>query len=148
MITGGSEVVDALTEMTTSSTEARRRELLGQIAELGPVLSGSITERRSRCGNPRCRCQHDPHAWHGPYFVWTRKLDGKTVSKNLTAEQAATYRTWLTQARRLHELVAELEQLGAEAMAATEGWAPPPPPPPDRRRQPHQARAEVGDRDS
>ena len=131
--------------MVERDTEARAARLAEQIAELGLVLAGSITERRARCGNARCRCQRDVKAWHGPYFVWTRKLDGKTVSKNLSPEQAATYRPWLERARRLHELVAELEQLGAEAMAKAEGWPVPAAPPPDRRRQPHRP-SSVGDR--
>ena len=70
--------------------EEQARLLIAQMAELGLVLPGSITERRARCGNPRCRCQSDPAAWHGPYFVWTRKLDGKTVSKNLTPQPGVT----------------------------------------------------------
>ncbi len=129
-----------LQAMAKAEAEDRARLLGEQIGELGLVLPGSITERKARCGNPRCRCQSDPDAWHGPYFVWTRKLDGKTVSKNLTPEQAAVYRPWLERARRLHELVAELELLGAEAMAQAEGWPAPPPPPPDRRRVPRSAR--------
>ena len=26
--------------------------------------------------------------WHGPYYIWTRKENGKTVTKTLTQKQA------------------------------------------------------------
>jgi len=41
----------------------------------------------------------------------TRKVDGKTVTKLLTPEQLARYQPWLDNARRLRELVSELETL-------------------------------------
>jgi hypothetical protein len=42
--------------------------------------------------------------------------------------------TWIDNARRLHELVSELEQLGVVAMADEQDWPEPVAAPPDRRR--------------
>jgi hypothetical protein len=74
------------------------------------------------------------HALHGPYRAWTRKVAGKTLTRVLSEEQFERYRPWADNSRRLHDLVAELEQLSVISMARVEGWPEPTPPPPDRRR--------------
>jgi len=43
----------------------------------------------TRCGYPRCRCHADPPLLHGPYHQWTRKINGKTVTRMLTDDQIA-----------------------------------------------------------
>lgn len=106
----------------TSSTPTRRSHRPDQIAEIGWVLPGSITERFTRCGNPTCRCRAEPPRLHGSYPTWTRKVDNKTVTRTLTAEQAERYRPWLDNARRLRALLTELEALSVHTANITEGW--------------------------
>jgi len=94
-----------------------------QIAELGPCLPGTISTRKLRCGNPRCRCRdQETDQRHGPYRYWTRKLAGKTASRLLSPEQAARYQPWLDNDKRLHALVRELEALAIRAAHDAEGW--------------------------
>jgi hypothetical protein len=85
--------------------------IAAELAQIGFAMPGTLLERTMRCGKPNCRCHADPPQLHGPYHQWTRKIDGKTVTRNLTAEQAARYRPWFDNARRLRELTAELEAL-------------------------------------
>ncbi len=92
------------------------------IAELGFCLPGSLVVRTSRCGSPNCRCHTDPERLHGPYLSWTRKVGGKTVTKNLSTTQAERYRPWFDNAKRLRELVNELEALSTRVAAEAEGW--------------------------
>lgn len=91
--------------------ERRRAEIAAEIAALDPTLPGSLVERRSRCGSPGCHCRADPPRLHGPYLSWTRKVDNKTVTRNVAADDAQRYRAWMANARRLRDLVAELEVL-------------------------------------
>ncbi|MGH9292244.1 MAG: DUF6788 family protein [Acidimicrobiales bacterium] len=121
--------------MSASEPARRRREALAAIGRLGPCLPGTVTERTTACASPGCRCHSDPALRHGPYWIWTRKVSGKTVSKNLSAAQAQRYRSWLKNKRRLDELVAELEQLSVLEMADNEKWPAPDDPPPDKRRR-------------
>jgi hypothetical protein len=93
------------------------------LGQIGYALPGSITIRRTRCGKPRCACNADPPALHGPYIQWTRTVHGKTVTRNLTPAQYQAYAPWLASARRLRELTAELEALSLAEMARAEGWA-------------------------
>jgi uncharacterized protein DUF6788 len=100
----------------------QRRRLLDQIAELGFCLPGTLTERHTRCSSPGCRCRSDPPALHGPYYSWTRKIDGKTVTRTLTPDQARRYAPWFQDARRLRALSAELEALSLKLATDAEGW--------------------------
>src|ERR1700680_357361 len=70
----------------------RIRDLATQLAQAKPMRRGSLSERYVKCSKPGCPCSERPEARHGPYFSWTRKIDGRTRSKFLTPEQAATVR--------------------------------------------------------
>lgn len=104
--------------------QRRRDTVTAEIAALGWALPGSLTERFTRCGNPACRCRAEPPQLHGPYPTWTRKVDNKTVTRTLTAEQAELYRPWFANARRLRELLAELETLSLQAADITDSRGP------------------------
>jgi len=90
------------------------KELAG-IARSAKVLPGSLTSRRTRCGRSGCKCMADPPEPHGPYWQWTRKVAARTVCRWLADDQAADYKTWIANDRRLHELVARLEAIGVAA---------------------------------
>lgn len=121
--------------MTDHQAERRRRQITAEIAGLGFCLPGSFVEQRRTCSSPGCHCHLDPDHLHGPYRTWTRKVAGKTVSQSLSQEQFDRYRPWIDNARRLHELVSELEHLSASVIAGQESWRSPPVPPPDGRRE-------------
>ncbi len=98
--------------------EQRHRALLAELVEIGLVLRGSIGHRLARCGQPGCRCKADPPELHGPYYVWTRKVAGKTVTVHLTAEHAARCQEWNGNMRRLDRLVKALQDVGLRAARA------------------------------
>jgi hypothetical protein len=100
--------------------QRRRDQLTAEIAGLGWTLPGSVTERFTRCGNPTCRCRAEPPQLHGPYPTWTRKVGNKTVTRTLTPDEAERYRPWFDNARRLRELLTELEALSLQAADITE----------------------------
>ena len=97
---------------------------LAAIARRGMVLPGSITERRTRCGRRNCACHADPPRLHGPYWQWTRKIAAKTICRWLSADQHRDYQPWIDNDRRLRELLARLEALGAAALDADPRWEP------------------------
>lgn len=86
-----------------------------QIRHLGFVVPGSVIERYTVCGTPGCRCHGDPPTRHGPYFQYTRKVDGKTVTRRLDAEQADRHREWIANRRRLDELTDQMDRLSRQA---------------------------------
>src|ERR1700738_3317305 len=97
--------------MPNQQDQRRQRQIMAEIAELSFCLPGSLVARKSRCGNPTCACHHDPD------LSWTRKVNGKTVTRKLSPTQAQRYQPWFDNARRLRDLTKELEGLSAQAAA-------------------------------
>jgi hypothetical protein len=93
------------------SQQDRAAGIAAELASLGLALPGTLIERHVRCGKPGCRCHADPPVLHGPYWQWTRKVAGKTITRLISDEQLDDYRQWLDNDRKLRALVAELEAL-------------------------------------
>lgn len=125
---------------------AGSRRIASALANLGPVLPGTVSRRYTRCGKQGCRCTADPPRPHGPYWSWTRKVANKTVTHYLSDEQYERYRPWFDNARRARELLAELEAASLAVVEADTASVrrtrsrsaqepPPPTPPPPRSRR-------------
>ena len=78
-------------ERSLAALEAELAQLKGEIASVGFVSPGSVVRRFMPCGKPGCRCQGDPPRLHGPYWQWSHKVAGKTVTRRLTPDQAQLY---------------------------------------------------------
>ena len=106
-----------------ADSQRRQRQIAAEIASLGLCLPGSLVERMTRCGSPRCRCHSDPSRLHGPYPSWIRKTGTTTITRTLTPAQAERYRPLFNNTKRLRELTSELQALSAEVVERAEGWA-------------------------
>lgn len=84
--------------------QARRNRLAPGL----PVLAGTLTQVRKRCGQPACHCYHgDPHlAWHLTY-----KVQGKTRTVYVPLDLLDDVRSWITEHKRLKTLLDEIHQL-------------------------------------
>ena len=82
-------------------------------------MPGSLTQRRTRCGTSTCRCHADPPKLHGPYWQWTTKVDGKTVTRRLSEHEAALYQEWIANDRELRDLTHQMRTVAAKATAIT-----------------------------
>jgi hypothetical protein len=69
-------------------SEQRREMITQQIAQLGDLRPGSITNTSGRCGKPQCRCHQVGQPGHGPNLRLTYKVDGKTISESLPTPAA------------------------------------------------------------
>jgi hypothetical protein len=89
--------------------ENRRAAVQLQIARLGDMRSGSITETGGRCGNPNCHCHRADDPGHGPYYRLTRKVRGKTVTETFSSlASLAKARREVAECQRFRELGDEL----------------------------------------
>jgi hypothetical protein len=95
--------------------ERRYRELAGQLANVGLIYSGSIARRYTRCGTPGCKCHADPPQLHGPYYQWTAKENGKTVTRRLSPAEAELYKEWIDNDRQLRRILQQMRQLAVKA---------------------------------
>jgi hypothetical protein len=110
-----------MTEPPTTP-DRQHQKLLAEITKLGFVLPGTLSQRHTRCSSPGCRCHADPPQLHGPYPTWTRKIAGKTITRQLTKEQAERYAPWFENARKLRTLINQLETLSLQAAERANGW--------------------------
>jgi len=100
------------------SLEERIAKIKQEIAGLGDLHPGRVSQQLNICGNPRCLCKTDPAARHGPYhqlsYAWHKKSTTRFVRKENLAEvrqQVLTYRRlrklvdrWVTLAMQLSRL--------------------------------------------
>jgi hypothetical protein len=91
------------------------RELAGRLADIGFITSGTVLRRYTRCGTPNCRCHAEPPQPHGPYYQWTAKQDGKTVTRRLSETEAELYQEWIANDRQMSALVDQMREVAAKA---------------------------------
>jgi hypothetical protein len=94
-----------------SDQRAEQRRIARELANLGFVLPGTLLHRSHCCGKPTCRCTANPPRLHGPFWSWTRKVNGKTITRRLTDDQQRDYQPWFDNARQLRALASQLETL-------------------------------------
>jgi hypothetical protein len=109
--------------------ERTYRSLAAQLAEIDFISPGSLVVRQTSCGKPGCRCQADPPQRHGPYYQWSRAVEGKTISRRLDEREAELYRGWIANRRLLERIVARMEAVSAAAgeILLRQSRTPPPP---------------------
>lgn len=96
--------------------EARRHQLLLELAQPRDLRRGSITETYRRCGKSSCWCHAAGPAGHGPFYAFTTKVNGKTQTVQLRAgpelaklqEQVQAYRQFR---ERCEEVILLSEQI-------------------------------------
>jgi hypothetical protein len=97
--------------------ETRYDGLKRAIAALGPIRRGSLVRRFMPCGKSGCCCQASPPQLHGPYYQWTRKVRGKTVTVRLTQAEARLFKEWISNGRQLDKIVAQMEAVSLRITA-------------------------------
>ena len=103
------------TQARLNAYQRRYRTLAKQLADVGYITSGSVASRYNQCGKPNCACHNDPPTLHGPYWQWTAKVDGKTVNRRLTEQQAVLYNEWIANDRHVRALLAQMRAVAAKA---------------------------------
>jgi hypothetical protein len=108
--------------MKTTPIKRQIEHLKQQLAELGPMHPGSLSEQYNVCGKPGCRCKDAKKPQkHGPYYQLSFTWRGKGRTRFVRAERLAEVRQKLANFKRFRELtdewvdlVVELEQQGRE----------------------------------
>src|ERR1051325_6194587 len=89
--------------------EDRRVNVQAQIAQLGDMRSGSITETGGCCGYANCHCHRAGDPGHGPYYRLTRKVDGKSVTETFSSPASlAKAQREVAEYQRFRELSGQL----------------------------------------
>ena len=104
------EVVGTKVEVLERRIETIRK----QLASVGELRPGSLSEQYNVCGKAGCRCKGEPPQKHGPYYQlgWTR--NGKSTTRFVRRSELATVRRQLKNYARLQSLVQEWVDLSLE----------------------------------
>ncbi|MHB8313298.1 MAG: DUF6788 family protein [Candidatus Dormibacteria bacterium] len=76
--------------------------------------SRALLRRSTTLATRRSRCRADPPRLHGPYWQWSAKVDGETVSRRLSEREAALYAEWIANDRRLRQMISQMRQIAGE----------------------------------
>jgi len=104
--------------------QARYRALAAELAEIGFVARGSVIATTTTCSSKGCHCRTDPARRHGPYWQWSRSVDGVTRTTRLSEAEAVLYRVWVANRRRAEQILAELEELSVQVAPVLLGASP------------------------
>jgi len=92
------------------------KSLKNQITSRDWVLQGTLLRQYKQCGKTNCRCHQDKQHWHGPYWIWTRKEKGKTITKTLSKNQAKMVKKSLEEMKKINRLVEKWKLLSLRHM--------------------------------
>jgi hypothetical protein len=95
----------------------RFQELKADLTQIEYFAKGTVLARMVRCGKPQCACAKEPSKRHGPYYEWTYKAGGKTVTVRLSPETAKFFQSAVRQYRKLKTILNRLEKLSRQVLA-------------------------------
>src|SRR5437762_1512441 len=101
---------------TCNAYAKRFQELKADLAQIEYFSKGTLLARMVQCGKPQCACGKDPSKRHGPYYEWTYKAQGKTVTVRLAPEAAPFFRAAARQYRKLKTNLNPKERLSRQAL--------------------------------
>jgi hypothetical protein len=93
---------------------AQIEKIKEDLAAMGDLRPGSLTEQYNVCGNPACRCKADPPQKHGPYYQLSYTRRGKSGTKFIRDVDVAAVRQEMENYERLKLLVETWIDLAAE----------------------------------
>jgi hypothetical protein len=104
------------TSKEVRSLQQQYRRLKQEVAQTGLIALGTIT--------PRTIIRPDPNdkrrkKTYGPYYQWTYKMQGKTVTVNLTKDQAVEFQKAIDNQRRLEAILSKMLELSRTILQST-----------------------------
>jgi hypothetical protein len=97
---------------TVNTLESMRKSLHKKLERLGDFRRGTISVNYRKCGKNNCACAKSGHPGHGPQYLWSTTIKGKSYAKNLTlGPELQKYMDEIGNYRRFLKLCEEIVQL-------------------------------------
>lgn len=110
-MTDKNEKTNDLGDLLESIQECKK-----ELQDIDFVIRGSIIKHYLPCGTKGCKCRRDPPELHGPYYDWTRKVKGKTVTVRLKKEEAEILMGWIENIRKMDRTMKRMVEISMEAV--------------------------------
>jgi len=98
------------------SLQQQYRRLKEEVLQIGLIALGTITPRtivRTYSNDRRKK------KTYGPYYQWTFKLQGKTITVNLKEDQAVSFQNAIDNQRKLETILAKMQELSRSILQIT-----------------------------
>ena len=96
-------------QKTLEGLQQHKMKLLTKMAGLGNFRRGTISVNYRKCGKNNCVCAQPGHPGHGPQYLWSTTLKGKSYTKNLTlGPQLQKYKEEIGNYHRFQSLCEEI----------------------------------------
>lgn len=97
------------------------KQLEQKVVDLDMAIPGSIRIIYQQCGQPNCRCKKGKRHWHGPYYLWGRRINGRLTSKTISKNNLPRYKRWIRNKIELKAIVAEILDVGCKYATEYDG---------------------------
>jgi hypothetical protein len=104
------------TSKQVRSLQEKYRRLKQELAQVGLIALGTITPRTITRPDPQNRRREKTY---GPYYQWTYKVRGKTVTVNLTQKQIVEFQKAIDNQRRLEGVLSKMLQVSRAILQDT-----------------------------
>jgi Family of unknown function (DUF6788) len=104
------------TSKEVRNLQEQYRRLREEIAQVGLIALGTITPRMITRPDPQDRRKKKTY---GPYYQWTYKVQGKTVTVNLTQKQTLEFQKAIDNQRRLEAILGRMLQVSRAILLGT-----------------------------
>lgn len=98
-------IYDGAMKRKIQQLEKKIATLKAELAALGELRPGSLSEQYNVCGRPNCRCKGSPPQRHGPYYQLSYTRNGKSSSRFVKQPELAAVRRQVENYARLRTLV-------------------------------------------
>jgi hypothetical protein len=85
----------------------KKQEVLAEISKLPAFRPGSLEHIYRKCGKPNCHCAKPGAQGHGPVWILTRKVNGKSVGKVIKEEAVESTKAQIQHYHQFQELIRE-----------------------------------------
>ena len=97
------QALEALLKQRTALWEA--------LASIGDFRPGTLQSRYRKCGKPNCHCARHGDPGHGPKWVLTRPVDGKTRNWSIPDSEVTATEAQIAECRRFRQLTRQLTEV-------------------------------------
>jgi len=95
--------------------QLKRKNLFKKLSKIGDLRRGSISANFRKCGQKKCICAKTGHPGHGPQYLWTTTIKGKSYAKNLKlGPELQKYKEETDNYRKFMKIYEEIIQVNEE----------------------------------
>ncbi len=94
----------------------RRDGLKERLLAVGDLRPGTLVEHFRKCGKPNCRCARPGERGHGPSWLLSRTLKGRSKSFRIPAPEVEETRRLIAEHQRFRALLSDFLE-ASEALA-------------------------------